>query len=121
MPVWATLTIAILSSGLLGTVVGALLQGRRERKRAVHNFAISEVTEFANAAPGCFDRVRTAIRARESGGGDEEAMFLAADEAVKDAARLVARLVIAAGGSKTDVGAVAIGSRLVLGTNPRRG
>jgi hypothetical protein len=104
---WQALVVAFVS-GVLGTILGAQLQARRERKAAVRTSAIQEVTEFSDAAAQWLQRVQTAIQARDSMSPDDDAAFRAADEAVRDGWRLLARLLPIVGGPTSPVGRDAV-------------
>ena len=104
---WQALLVALFS-GAAGTILGAQLQARRERKAAVRASVIPEVTDFSDSAARWLERVRTAIKERDEAGPDNAVAFESADEAIKDGRRSVARLLPLVGGPTTGIGKDAV-------------
>lgn len=64
VPLWATLLVAVLTSGIVGTVLGAFLHARFERKAALHGRAIEELASFSEDAARWVELTEAAVRAR---------------------------------------------------------
>ncbi len=96
MPLWLAILVALLSgvgSGLLGTLVKL----RHDRETETRGRVSAASQDFAAAGAEWLDRAHAAIKARADQSADDGPNYDAAVTSLKDARKLLARLLVVVG------------------------